>query len=60
MLLSAKCGKQGDVGLLRVAGSKTHNAGASAKFDFATSRNTDNIYYINRPPQMTFIWGMSI
>jgi hypothetical protein len=27
MLLSAKCRKQGDVGLLRVAGSKTHGAG---------------------------------
>jgi hypothetical protein len=26
MLLSAKRGKQGDVGLLRVAGSKTHSA----------------------------------
>jgi hypothetical protein len=27
------------------------------KFDFATSRNTDNIYSIDRPPHMSFHLG---
>jgi hypothetical protein len=36
--------------------AKQHFA-APAKFDFATSRNTANIYSINRPPQMTFHLG---